>query len=232
MPITASKLRGIPFFKGIDPGLFDRVLPFVQEKTYRKGSIIFLEGSDGDEIYFILSGSVSIHTVNRSKKVVLALFQEGDYFGEMALIKPGLLRSATAETASQTRLLSLRRTYFQLLFENDRNLLHYLVEDTMNRLRKANQQIYDLTFLSVRSRIIKRLCAWCEEYGGTAPAGAPVVIPIKLTHQQLADMVGAVRETVSKVLQDMQDEGLIQIRQKLIQVEDRARLRELLVHEM
>ncbi|CAI6017187.1 Crp/Fnr family transcriptional regulator [Cohnella sp. JJ-181] len=232
MPITATKLRSIPFFKGIDPALFDRVLPYVQEKVYRKGSMIFLEGSEGDEIYFILSGSVSIHTINKSKKVVLAFFHEGDYFGEMALIKPGLVRSATAETASQTRLLSLRRSHFQLLFENDRNLLHYLVEDTMNRLRKANQQIYDLTFLSVRSRIIKRLTSWCEEYGGASDPSAPVRIPIKLTHQQLADMVGAVRETVSKVLQDMQDEDLIQIQQKMIQVKDRARLEKLLVNEM
>ncbi|MDG0812103.1 Crp/Fnr family transcriptional regulator [Cohnella rhizosphaerae] len=102
----------------------------------------------------------------------------------------------------------------------------------MNRLRKANQQIYDLTFLSVRSRIIKRLVAWCEEYGVASDPTASVRIPIKLTHQQLADMVGAVRETVSKVLQDMQDEGMIEIEQKMIQVKDRAGLEKWLVNEM
>ncbi|MEK8129628.1 Crp/Fnr family transcriptional regulator [Paenibacillus filicis] len=218
MPITSAKLRSkIPFFQGIDPELLKRIVPYVQEKTYRKGTLIFLEGSEGNEIYFIASGSVSIHTFNKSKKVILAFFQEGDYFGEMALIKPGLVRSATAETIAPTRLFVLQGTDFKYLFENDRNLLYYLVEDTMDRLRNANRQIYDLTFLKVRSRIMKRLKGWAEEYAAPRQAG-PVLIPMKLTHQQLADLVGAVRETVSKVLQELQDEGLIQIRQKMIQV--------------
>jgi len=214
MPIVASKLRAdIPFFREIDPALVERIVPLMTERKCRKGEIIFLEGDVGDEIFFVGSGAIIIYTFDKSKKITLAFLREGEYFGEMALMKPGLVRSATAETLMQTRLYALRRTDFQILIEQDRRLAFHLIDYTMERLRRANQQIYDLTFLNVRTRIIKRLLFLTGEYGDDR-------IPVKITHQQMADMVGAVRETVSKVLQDLQDEGLIEIRDKRIKLLD------------
>lgn len=214
MPIVASKLRAdIPFFRDIDPALVERIVPLMAERKCRKGEIIFLEGAVGDEIFFVGSGAIIIYTFDKSKKITLAFLRDGEYFGEMALMKPGLVRSATAETVMQTRLYALRRTDFQILIEQDRRLAFHLIDYTMERLRRANQQIYDLTFLNVRTRIIKRLLFLTDEYGDNR-------IPVKITHQQMADMVGAVRETVSKVLQELQDEGLIEIRDKRIRLLD------------
>jgi len=214
MPIVASKLRAdIPFFREIDPSLLERIVPLMHERKWSKGEIIFLEGDEGDEIFFVGSGAVGIYTFDKSKKITLAFLREGEYFGEMALMRPGLVRSATAETLMQTRLYSLRRADFQTLIEQDRRLAFHLIDYTMERLRRANQQIYDLTFLNVRTRIIKRLLFLAGEYGDDR-------IPVKITHQQMADMVGAVRETVSKVLQELQDQGLIEIRDKRIKLLD------------
>lgn len=225
MPIDSSKLRmSIPFFRDIEPALLERIIPLMFIKKLRKGEIIFLEGDVGDEIYFIGSGAVSIHTFDKAKKVTLAFLREGEYFGEMALMKPGLVRSATAETLMPTRLYALRRVDFQTLIEQDRHLAFHLLDYTMERLRKANQQIYDLTFLNVRTRIIKKLLHLVDEYGGNQ-------IPVKITHQQLADMVGAVRETVSKVLQEFQDQGLIEIRDKMIRLTDPKTLESKLMEE-
>ncbi|WP_123041324.1 Crp/Fnr family transcriptional regulator [Cohnella candidum] len=225
MAIDTSKLRtSIPFFREIEPALLERIVPLMFVKKLRKGEIIFLEGDEGDEIYFIGSGAVGIYTFDKAKKVTLAFLREGEYFGEMALMKPGLVRSATAETLMATRLYALRRIDFQTLIEQDRHLAFHLLDYTMERLRKANQQIYDLTFLNVKTRIIKRLLNLGQEYGGQQ-------IPVKITHQQLADMVGAVRETVSKVLQDLQDQGLIEIRDKLIRLTDVHTLERKLMEE-
>ncbi|WP_276352878.1 Crp/Fnr family transcriptional regulator [Cohnella caldifontis] len=225
MPIDAAKLRlSIPFFREIEPGLLARIVPFMFEKKFRKGQIIFLEGDEGDEIYFIGSGAVGIYTFDKAKKVTLAFLREGEYFGEMALLKPGLVRSATAETLMPTRLYALRKSDFQTLIEQDRNLAFHLLDYTMERLRKANQQIYDLTFLNVKTRIVKRLLLLGEEYGGTR-------IPVKITHQQLADMVGAARETVSKVLQELQDQGLIEIKDKTFRLIDPATLERKLLED-
>lgn len=226
MPIDTSKLRAsIPFFRGIELAQVERIVPHIFEKKLSKGEIIFLEGTEGDEIYFIGSGAVGIYTFDKNKKVTLAFLREGEYFGEMALMKPGLVRSATAETLMKTRLYGLRRHDFQTLIEQDRHLAYHLLDYTMERLRKANQQIYDLTFLSVRTRIIKRLLYLTEEYGGSQ-------IPVKITHQQLADMVGAVRETVTKVLQELQDQGLIEIRDKMIRLPDAKLLERKLLEDI
>lgn len=225
MPIDRNKLQAaIPFFRDIDPDLLDRMVPYIHQKTYRKGELIFLEGDQGNEFYFIGSGSVSIYTFDKSKKVILAFLQEGEYFGEMALMKPGLVRSATAECLIQSKLFIIRRSDFQLLIEQDRNIALLFLDYTMERLRRANQQIYDLTFLNVRTRILKRLLALAE-HGRTMNANE-YTIPLKITHQQLADMVGAVRETVSKVLQELQDEGLIVIQDRLIRLTNISELRE------
>lgn len=215
MSVDRTKLRAsIPFFRDIESSLLDQLVPYMHQKTYRKGELIFLEGDQGNEIYFIGSGSVSIYSFDKSKKVILAFLREGEYFGEMALMKPGVVRSATAECLMTTRLYILRRHDFQLLIENDRNIAFRLLDYTMERLRRANQQIYDLTFLNVRSRIIKKLLYMMESY--TTEPCDDYIIPVKITHQQMAEMVGAVRETVSKVLQELQDEGLIQIQDKRI----------------
>ncbi|QJD81764.1 Crp/Fnr family transcriptional regulator [Cohnella herbarum] len=208
----------IPFFRDIEPELIERLLPYMYSKNYRKGELIFLEGDQGNDIFFIGSGSVSIYSFDKSKKVILAVLREGEYFGEMALMKPGLVRSATAECLMPTRLYGLRRTDFQLLIENDRNIAFHLLDYTMDRLRRANQQIHDLTFLNVRSRIVKKLLTLAQDY--SSDELNEFVIPVKITHQQLAEMVGAARETVTKVLQELQDEGLIAIQGKRVHLQD------------
>jgi len=221
--IDPARLRAsIPFFREIAPEVLARIVPYIAEKTYKKGAIIFFEGDEGDEIYFIRSGAVNIYSFDGVKKVILAFLREGEYFGEMALIKPGLLRSATAETTQATKVYTLRRGDFERLIENNPRLAFHLLDYTMERLRRANQQIYDLTFLTVRTRIIKRLLRLAQEYG--TPTSQGTVIGLKLTHQQLAEMVGAVRETVSKVLSELQEEGLIKIQAKMIIVPDEEAL--------
>jgi len=123
--------------------------------------------------------AVNIHSFDGMKKVILAFLREGDYFGEMALIKPGLYRSATVETAQLTKLYALRRRDFQKLMMDNPTLAFHLLGDTMERLRKANRQMYDLTLLNVRTRIIKRLIRLSEEYGVAPPQG------VRLGDQQL-----------------------------------------------
>lgn len=101
-----------------------------------------------------------------------------------------------------------------LYFNRSPKLILKLLETTMDRLRQANEQIYDLTFLGVRSRIMKTMIRLSEQHGSPTPEG--LLINVKLTHQQLANMVGTVRESVTKVLQELLDDELIQIDKKLI----------------
>ncbi|CAH1223762.1 hypothetical protein PAECIP111893_05040 [Paenibacillus plantiphilus] len=226
---TAKLQATIPFFNELDAVVVDRILPYIVEKTYRKGAIIFLQGDAGDEIFFIRSGAINIYTFEGMKKVVFAYLREGDYFGEMALIKPGLVRSATAEAMATTKVLTLRRTDFENLIEANPRLAVHLLDYTMERLRQANQQVYDMTFLNVRTRIVKRLATVSKASSNKLNGEAPV--QWKVTHQQLGEMVGAVRETVSKVLLELQEEGLIETRNKMIIIPDPSQLQRKLLDE-
>lgn len=212
--IDTNKLRAaIPFFKDIDQILLGQLVPYMREESYKKGAIVFHEGDEGNQIFFIRTGMVSIYTSNKAKRITLAYLTKGEYFGEMALMQPGLTRSATAETLTAVKAYSLHRADFQRLVEKDRNVPFLLLNYTMERLRKANNQIYDLTFLNVQNRIIRRLLELGKEVGTQRDDGS-YLIPMKITHQQLADTVGAARETVSKIIVELQDKELIDLNNK------------------
>jgi len=215
-PINTSLLRSsIPFFQEIDQQLLEQLSPYMREQAFSKGSIIFHEGEEGNQIFFIRTGMVCIYTSNKSKRITLAYLDKGEYFGEMALMQPGLLRSATAEAMTAVKVYSLHRTDFQKLVERDRNLPFLLLNYTMERLRKSNQQIYDLTFLNVQLRIVRKILELGKEFGELKKDGS-IRISVKITHQQLADAVGAARETVSKIINELQEKSFIDIKNKYL----------------
>jgi CRP/FNR family transcriptional regulator len=217
-------IQNVPLFQEYTQEELSALVPLFKERKVPKGTILFLEGDEGEEFFLIRSGSVKIYRIDDTKEIILALFRDGDYFGEMAMMQRGLPRSATAETLETTSLYSMTRSDFFHFMENSPKLCLRLLEVTMERLRKANEQIYDLTFLGVKSRIAKVMLRLADEQGVPSPHGT--LVPIKLTHQQLANMVGAVRESVTKVLQELQDEDTIRIESKMIHILKPNRLRD------
>ncbi|MCD1258725.1 Crp/Fnr family transcriptional regulator [Paenibacillus athensensis] len=218
MKTIVQLLQNVPIFQVLPEEDLFAIAPLFTEKKVKKNSILFLEGDPGEEFYLIKSGVVKIYRLDDAKEIILALFREGDFFGEMSLIHEGLTRSATAETMEMCVLYSLKRSSFVQYMEKSPKLCLKLLESTMQRLRKANEQIYDLTFLGVRSRILKSIIRLSEQYG--VPSKNGLLIDVKLTHQQLANIVGTVRESVTKVLQELQDEGSIVIDKKKITLID------------
>ncbi|MNI33393.1 cAMP receptor protein [compost metagenome] len=207
-------LQHVPIFQGLSEEELQALATLFTERTYKKGTILFLEGDPGEEFYLIQTGVIKIYRIDDAKEIILSLFQVGDFFGEMSLLQEGLTRSATAETLEASTLYGMKRSSFVQFMENTPKLCLKLLVATMERLRNANEQIYDLTFLGVRSRILKSIIRLSEEYG--IPTNEGLLIDVKLTHQQLANMVGTVRESVTKVLQDLQEEKYIEIQKKKI----------------
>ncbi|NQX62461.1 Crp/Fnr family transcriptional regulator [Paenibacillus qinlingensis] len=207
-------LHNIPLFQELSEEDLVGIAPLFTDKKVKKGTILFNEGEVGEELYLIHSGVVKIYRLDEAKEVTLALFRDGDFFGEMSLLSNGMTRSATAETMAASTMYVLSRTAFTTFMEKSPRLCLKLLETTMQRLRHANDQIYDLTFLGVRSRIIKTILRLSEQHGISTPSG--LLIDVKLTHQQLANLVGTVRESVTKVLQELLDDKLILIDKKLI----------------
>jgi CRP/FNR family cyclic AMP-dependent transcriptional regulator len=214
MKMIVQLLQQVPIFQELSQDDLRAFAPLFTERKFKKSSILFLEGDRGEEFYLIGSGVIKIYRIDDAKEIILSLFREGDFFGEMALVRDGLTRSANAETLENSTLYVMKRSSFIAFMEKSPMLCLKLLEATMERLRKANEQIYDLTFLGVRSRILKSIIRMSEQYG--TPIEEGILIDVKLTHQQLANMVGTVRESVTKVLQELQDEGCIVVRKKRI----------------
>jgi len=224
MSIFLSLLKNIPLFEDFNEEELRAVAPLFTERNFKKGAILFFEGDKGHDFYIIKSGFIKIYQFEEDKEVTLALFRDGDFFGDMALIDKNATRSATAETLEPTSVYVINRGDFERFLMNTPKLCLNLLGFTIQRLRNANQQIYDLTFLDVRSRILKNIHRLSEDYGKTVPGG--LLIDLKLTHQQLANLAGTVRESVTKVLQELQDRNIISIEKKRILILNMEKLQQ------
>lgn len=223
----ADLLKEVPIFEDFPLADLEAMSPLFTERKYKKGTIIFFEGDSGDDFFIIKSGLVKIYRIDEFKEIILALFRDGDFFGDMALIHKEMKRSATAETLEPTTLYILQRAEFVRFLERVPQLTLRLLETVSERLRKANEQIEDLTFLDVRTRIYKMILRLADEYG--IRQQNRTIVNIKLTHQQVANMVGTVRESVTKVYLELQDENIISIRNKMITILDMKRLQDKLL---
>jgi CRP/FNR family cyclic AMP-dependent transcriptional regulator len=219
-------LQNVPLFQDLSVSELETIAPLFVERHYKKGTILFFEADLGEEFFLIQAGVVKIYRIDYAKEIILALFRDGDFFGEMSLIQKGLTRSATAETLETSMIYTLVRSEFYQFLERSPKLSLRLLEVTMERLRRANEQIYDLTFLDVRMRIIKVVCRLAEEHGIIKHGS--LMINMKLTHQQLANLAGTVRESVTKVLQELQEDQIIVIEKKMIYIKKMDALKRLL----
>ncbi|WP_249866013.1 Crp/Fnr family transcriptional regulator [Paenibacillus konkukensis] len=220
-------MKEVPIFEHLSASELESIAPLFAERHYKKNTVLFHEGDSGNEFFIIETGVVKIYRMDYTKEVILSLFREGDYFGEMSLLETGMTRSATVETLASTTMYTLKRSDFIEFLEKSPKLSLKLLQVTMERLRKANEQIYDLTFLDVRTRTIKVIARLAEEHGVSKQSG--VTIAMKLTHQQLANMAGTVRESVTKVLQELQEDGIITIDKKMINIKSMSALKERII---
>lgn len=218
-------LKDVFFFQQLQHEDIKKISPLFSEKTYKKGTVIFFENEPGDEFFIVKEGIVKISKLEGAKEVILAIFHEGDYFGEMAVLEKDQVRSASAEAMETSVLYVLNRRDFMGLMEDNPKLTLMLLEVAMARIRKMNEMIKDLTTLDARTRIIKLISGLTEEYGCNMRGG--VLIDLKLTHQQIADMTSTVRETVTKILLELQYQDIIQIEKKKIWIHDMNKLQDM-----
>ncbi len=219
-------LRDFPLFEQLNDEHLAEISKLCSICNYSKGEYIFLEGDEGEALYLVISGVVQIYQNNHSRDIILSIFREGDYFGEMALLQNEREHSASARTIEKSTLCILKKRHFIPLVKSKPEILIGILETTLERLRGANKLITDLTIHDARTRIARMLLRLAEQHG--VPFSGGILIDLKLTHQHLADMTGTARETVTKLLLEFQNEQLIRIDRKKISVRNIDSLRNLL----
>jgi CRP/FNR family cyclic AMP-dependent transcriptional regulator len=219
MSLPALKvLRRVPLFAELAEADLEALAALARERRYPKGSVIVFSGELGDALYVIARGRVKVVLLDEDgREVILAILGVGEHFGELSLID-GQPRSAHVIALDDTRLVVLRREDFRRRVEESPSLAWALLNELSRRLRRADQKIGALVLLDVHGRIARLLL----EAAAESRTGS--VIDKRLTHQTIAQLIGASRETVSRAMRDLQERGLISVERRQVTVTDRAGL--------
>lgn len=213
----ADRLRHIPLFAHLGSDEIERIARAAREKSYPKGSVILFEDDPGDALYVVVSGEVKVVLIGEDgREVILSILDDGDFFGEMALIDDQP-RSAHVIAMEDSNLLVLRREDFQSALQDVPRIALGLLRALSRRLRRADDKIGGLVLLDVNGRVARLLLELADDHDG-------VQIPRKVTHHTIAQMIGSSRETVSRTMRDLAERGLITVDRKLIVIKDRSGL--------
>lgn len=200
-------LQQIPLFSSLNESELDAIDRVSITKIFPKEKIILLEDEDGDTLFIIMDGKVKVTTYSESgKEVIFSILNAGDFFGEMSLLD-GKPRSATVVSMEDAQIQLIRRAEFYRLLEDHPRIALRLLEELASRLRKADERIESLSILDVTGRIAGILLQLAEDRGITN--NSEVLIKSRPTHQELANMVGTTRETVTRVLKQLEDKNYI-----------------------
>jgi len=223
--IDVDAVKKLPRFSGLSTDAHTWLSERLSRKFYEKGKLLFLEGEDSTQLYLIERGVVKVfRSLESGRELILGLFRHGDAVGEVALIDGhGYPASATAHEDS-TILLMRREDYLYFLKTFDGAAIA-LLRDLMMRMRTMQRRMEDLGGGGVEYRLGRVLQAFCA----TGKNDGPLHVPVPLTRQDLADMVGARVETVIRIMSRWQKDGLIGSDETGMWVRDRATL-EALVH--
>ena len=215
---TADFLATVPLFSGLPPEELQQFAAITREKTYPKSSVILFEDDPGDSLFVIRDGRVKVVLVGEDgREVILGVLGVGEHFGELSLIDDQP-RSAHVIAMEDSSLLVLRRDDFRRRVETSPTVAWTLLSELSRRLRRADGKIGGLVLLDVPGRIARLLLDMSEE-GGSETIEKP------LTHQTIAQMIGASRETVSRAMREFQDHGWIDVERRKIRVADREGLK-------
>jgi CRP-like cAMP-binding protein len=214
---TADFLATIPLFSGLPEDELERFAELTRERSYPKGSVILFQDDPGDSLFVLRAGRVKVVLIGEDgREVILGVLEPGAHFGELALIDDQP-RSAHVIAMEDAQLLVLRREDFKRRVEANPTVAWALLTELSRRLRRADVKIGGLVLLDVPGRIARLLLDLADETGSEQ-------IEKPLTHQTIAQMIGASRETVSRAMKEFQDAGLIRVERRRISIGDRDAL--------
>jgi CRP/FNR family cyclic AMP-dependent transcriptional regulator len=200
-------IRRVPLFSVLTAAQAASVADTVVKRRFKRGEPIVEQGKKSNALSIILTGRARVVTTDsRGREVILATMHPGDYVGEMSLIdnEP---HSATVRAEIQTDALILGRLEFARCLPENSSMAYAVLKGLVQRLRHADRQIESLALMDVYGRVARALLEFASE-DGTGNA----VIRDKVSRQDLAKMVGASREMVSRVMKDLEERGFIETR--------------------
>jgi CRP-like cAMP-binding protein len=209
-------------FQGVAPEAADALASSLTYADYVRGDTVFAEGEQGDSLYIVLSGKVKVgRKAADGRENMLSVMGPSDMFGELSLFDPGP-RTATATVVTDARLASLAHDSLRPWITDRPEIAEQLLRVLARRLRRTNDALADLIFTDVPGRVAKALLGLAERFGTEEADG--VRVHHDLTQEELAQLVGASRETVNKALADFATRGWMRVDSRAVTILDHDRL--------
>lgn len=222
MPQEEEVVRRAPLFTALDEAAAVSLRASMDSIKIAKGSILFKEGDDGEHLYIIIDGKLKLGTSSGDgRENLLSILGPGEMFGELSLFDPGP-RTSTATAVTDAKLLSLSHEKVIPWLKQHPEVSLQLLTRLSQRLRRTNEAVGDLVFSDVPGRVAKALIDLGERFGKTTPEG--LLVNHDLTQEELAQLVGASRETVNKALADFAGRGWLKLDGRSVLIADIDRL--------
>lgn len=207
-------LNNVYMFSELATAEADLLTAHSQTRSYPANTILINEGDHSDSLYVILEGGVKVYASDENgKEVILNILRAGEYFGELALLDDEP-RSASVVTLTPVKLMVISKDDFKACLSQNDEMAFNLIRSLTKQVRALTDSVKSLALLDVYGRVARTLLELSQEQGGKR------VIEQKLTHQDIANMVGASREMVSRILKDLATGGYISIDKKTITIHE------------
>lgn len=208
-------LKAVPFFTQLSDRELEVVRSVASERTHPKNAVVLTEGEIGDSLYMIQSGKVKVVIGDEEgRELILKILGPGDFFGEMSMIDKQP-RSASVTTIEPATFLVLSNAAFERCVEQAPRIANMVMRILAQRVREADRKIGTLALMDVYGRVASTLLELAVYTNGK------LVVGEKLSQQDLANMVGASREMVNRILKDLSERGFISIESKSITIINR-----------
>jgi CRP/FNR family transcriptional regulator, cyclic AMP receptor protein len=218
--VSTAVLKAVPLFASFPEEQLRLITTLVTRKSTPRSTTIMAGGDPTDHLYIVLSGRLKVMMSDaEGKEVILSILGPGEFFGEMGLIDDEP-RSATVVTIEPCELLSIAKRDFKKCLADNFEMAMAVMRGLVRRLREADRKIGSLALLDVYGRVARLLLDMAENVNGEK------VVTKRLPKQDIAKMIGASREMVSRVMKDLQTGGYIEMRGSTIVVRDTIMLPE------
>jgi len=204
--VSTLLLRNVPLFATLPDSQLALLTSVVSRRAFPRGTTVIAAGDSTDSLYVVISGRLKVMmSDDEGREVILSMLGPSEYFGEMALIDDSP-RSASVITLEACELLVLAKRDFKKCVAENFEMSMTLMRGLVKRLRDADQKIGSLALMDVYGRVARLLLEMSEKIDGQQ------VVTRKVAKQDIAKMIGASREMVSRVMKDLQSGGFIEVR--------------------
>ncbi|XZG71410.1 Crp/Fnr family transcriptional regulator [Chitinibacteraceae bacterium HSL-7] len=208
----AKLLSGSTLFCELEPDELDQLAHHAELRRARARQVIVQQDAPAEEMYAVIRGRLKVtRSSDGGREATLAILEAGEVFGELAMLDGGM-RSATVETLEACELLVLRRNVVMHYLEGNPRVMRALISALCQRLRSADDLVHDLMFLNLPERLSKLLRQYAASHGITGDDGS-VLIDFKLSQGEMANLVGASRESVNKQLAAWSETSVLALEQ-------------------